>query len=796
MRERHIFWDLAPVALLALLVIFNGITLIHNNRFEKQVIDLEISNKQLLAQNREIISKLDAGVKFQGTPAEAVKNGNSSVNSGSDEPITPVGGTLYLGDDLPKVPHGDENADDGDWLILNEGSEPNSLNPLIDNDATASDLFDRANDHLVSRCFDDFKFWEPKLARAWEKSMVCRGLARSKNAKELAAKLNTALSADAKKNLSIANISAESDDVLRIELGDVNGEYRDEVQKILGPEAIDKQYWIYVSFEGDKFADGSEITAASLGKRLEDIIQKAGFKGRVLPRWERESSVVVQVTGDGQAAVKAIKDFIGSDANKGEITDPKSPTGKRMDKVLVYDVMEEYVFEEKPVFTFHIRKNVKWHDGKPFTGKDVVFSFNTVMNPKVEAAPQRNYLQDCEICKLVNDDPYKVQFVWKKPYFLAFNFAAGLDILPEHLFKFTDPEVFNKGPQNQQLVGTGPYRLEKWERKSQFIFTRNEDYYGAKPHFKKVVYKLVEDRTVGIQLLQAGNLDVQSLTKSQAREKGNDPEFMKKFNINVSVANVYRYLGWNARKDIFASAKVRRALTMLVDRKRIIEDAYRGYALPLNGPAHPDSPSYSPDIEKFAVPYAPKEAMKILAEEGWKDTDGDGILDKNGQPFKFTLLYVSGSPEYESVGNLIKDSFARAGIVVTPSNLEWSVLLQKIERLQFDAIIMAWRLGLEDDPYQLWHSSQTGEKASNHCAFINKEADRLIEEGRRELNETRRGAMFQKVNEIIAQEQPYTFLLVDKRTVGYDRRINNVVYKLPGSESERWWVPKEKQKYK
>jgi len=788
MRERHIFWDIAAVGLLGLMALVSGIVMLQYHNLEKKLIHQDARDLEIIAQNREILKRLESGVAVQtGHP----QNGNKTAVA--RDPIKPVSGTLYDGSDLPHFVKGDEKADDGGTLFRHVGSEPNSLNAIIESDATLTDyVFSFCNDSLVSRSFDDFKYWEPKLARAWEKSMVCRGIAAKKNAKELVEKLNAALDEAARKRLKISKILAENEEIVRVELSDVSGDYRDEFQKILGETAIEKQYWIYVSFEGDKFGDGTDINAKSVGERLEALAVKNGFKGRFLPRWQRENSVVLLAAGDGAGAEKTVKDFVAGEANTGEITDPKSATGKRTGKVLTYDITEEYVFEEKPIFTFHLRKDVKWHDGVPFTGKDVLFSFNTIMNPKIEAASQRNYLQDVESCKLINDD-FTVQFVWKKPYFLAFTFAAGIDLLPEHAFKFTDPDQFNKGPQNQKLIGNGPYRLERWDRKQQFVLVRNEDYYGEKPHFQKIVLKIIPDDTVALQLLLANELDLYSLNKAQAKDKSADPNFTQNFNINVSVANVYRYVGWNSRKAMFSNAKVRRALTMLIDRQRIIDDIYRGYALPLNGPSHPDSPNFTPEIDKLAVPYDPEGAKKILAEEGWKDTNGDNVLEKEGQPFKFNLLFPSGSPQYEQLGNLIKNSFAQAGIDVIVAPLEWTVFIQKIERNQFDACILGWRLGLEDDPYQLWHSSQTGEKASNHCAFINKEADRLIEMGRRELNEDKRRGYFQQVQKLIVEAQPYTFLFVEKRTIAVDKDIQNVVYKLPGADLGRWWMPKAKQ---
>jgi len=789
MRERAFLWDLATLLLLGVLVLTSIIQVMQSHNIERLLTASRDQASQLQSQNREILNKLDQGIRVSNNGG-----GNSNPNTQNDT-ITPVSGTLFDGSDIPKVAHGDENATDGDWLMLNAGAEPKALNAIVENDASVTEYFGLVSDPLITRNFDDISKFEGKLARAWEKAMVLRGIASKKNAADLAKKLEAGLTPDQKKDLQVDSIKADGD-VLEVSLRGVNTGYREVFEKILGADAIAPQHWLYFSLENGDFMDGTPITAKAMGERLSAALKKSGAPANILSVWEREGSVVLLLTGDGAVAEKALKDYVASPENKGRVTDPKSASGKREDKIVTYDLTENYVFQEKPIFTFHLRKDVKWHDGQPFTGKDVIFSFNTIMNPKIEAAPARNYLQDCESCTLVNNDPHIVQFVWRKPYFLAFSFSGGLDIMPEHYFKFTNPDDFNNGPKNATMVGNGPYRLERWDRKERISFVRNEDYYGEKPHLKKMVYGFVQDRTVGFKMLQSGAIDIESLTKAQMKDNKDNPEFNKKFNINVSVANVYRYIGWNCRNPKFATEKTRRALSMMVDRKRIVEDIYRGYALPLYGPAHPDSANYSPEIEKISPPFDIEGARKLLAEDGWKDTDGDNVLERNGESFKFAILYPSGSPEVESIANLVKNTFAQVGIIVTPSPIEWSVFIEKVERLKFDAMMLGWRLGVEDDPYQLWHSSQTIEKASNHCGFVNKEADRLIENGRRELDDAKRIAMFKKVNELIVQQQPYTFLLVDKRTIASDKRIQNVQYKLVGSMRDRWWVPAEMQKYK
>ncbi len=785
MRERHIFWDLAIVGLLAVLVIANGLTLLQNQSIEKRLI-----------ADMEAISKAHS----EAPPSTVVyqNNANPTNSTGTDVKHS---ASYFDGSTNPKFTRGDEKADDGDTLTINEVNSPNMLNPLVDNDATSQDLFGLCNDALARRCFDDPNVWEPLLAQGWEKAMVCRGICAQKNAKELATKLSRILTPDIREKLKIAKIEPEGDDVIRIDLTDAVGDYREQVAKILGDGAIEQQHWMYVTFDGDKFIDKTAITAKTTADRVRAAIQAAAnFKGRFLPDWERETSVVIRIIGNMDVAEKAVQAYMASEANKGEVVDPKSASGKTVKKVLTYDGTEHYVFEEKPIFTFYLRKDVKWHDGHVFSGKDVVFSFETMMNPKVECAPMRNFYQDCESVKLVNNDPYVVQFIWKKPFFLSFSSSCEVYLFPEHLFHFADAKEFNENPLNQKIMGTGPYKLESNDSKHEVVLVKNDSYYGPKTHFKKIVCKFVADKSVSMELLKKGDLDVHIMSKPQAAIVVADEEFKKKFSLELSVENVYRYIGWNIRRDMFSSTKTRRALTMLIDRERICDTIYRKFALPLDVPAHPESPNYPKNAAELRIPYNVEMAKQLLKEDGWADTDGDHVLDKmiNGKrvPFKFTLLIQSSKPEYEAIANQVKESFAQAGIDVNIRNLEWSVFIQNIERLNFDAMILGWRLTVADDPFQLWHSSQTGEKASNHCGYVNKQVDQWIEEGRKEMDSEKRSAIFQKLYAQVALEQPYTWLFVEKRTIAYDNRIRNAVYNFMDKDLTRWWVPKNLQKAK
>lgn len=845
MRDRHIFWDAAPLLMLVAVAILLGLLVLQNERGWDQMQSIRKENAELAKQNQAILSRIGSSpqspapsagsgsqaashqlpsvssVATKEPPAPKTEgNGDMPKATGTAErpiPVEPTQNVRPAFDDpaipttaypreLPHFKRGDENADDGDWLVTSIVGEPNSLNALIDNDATASDLFGQVHDGLAALCFDDLSIYEPRLAKAWTKEMVCLAYAKDGKAADLAKSIDAAWDADAKRAMHVLSVGTESvgaDQVVRIVVGDADSAYRERLLKEFG-DRISMQWWLYVDIASEYFSDGQrEATAKNIWTYLqENMKDMPGFEGRFLEPWLRESSVVVKVIGtekDKEAVRLRLRALVDGPNNKGKVTDTKVAEGKREEALISHDIVEDYLAQEKPVFTFYLNKDARWHDGQPVTGRDAVFTFRMIKNTAVLAGPSRNYWQDCESCELVGGDPYVVRFTWSKPYFAAFEVTAGFNPIAEHYYP-SDPKQFNEGPQNQSLTGNGAYRFEKWDRGKEIVFVRNENYYGRKPHFNKIVYKVVKDKAAELLMLESGDIDInERLEAPQVIAKRGDPEFLKKNLLDTnSVANVYRYIGWNARNTLFRDKRVRQALTMLIDRQRICDIILKGFAKVQNGPFHPDVPVFWKGLDEAAkrFDFHPGKARKLLVEAGWRDSNGDNILDKDGVKFEFTLLIVAGVQTYESIANQVKNELAQAGILVNINNLEWSAFLQKIEQLKFDACLLGWRLGVINDPYQLWHSSQTNIKESNHCNFQVPDADRLIEAARRELNPEKRMEMMVRFQQIILEEQPYTFLFVPTRLVGYSSRIRNVKFKLIGGASDRWWVPAAEQKYK
>jgi peptide/nickel transport system substrate-binding protein len=341
-------------------------------------------------------------------------------------------------------------------------------------------------------------------------------------------------------------------------------------------------------------------------------------------------------------------------------------------------------------------------------------------------------------------------------------------------------------------VGTGPYRLLRWDTGEQIVLERHDGYWGPKPHLKRIVFKLITDTTVALEVLKQGGLDFMGLRPMQWSRQTQSQRFQQRFQKFKYYLPSYSYIGWNLRKPLFQDQRVRQAMTMLLDRDLILQKILFGLGIVVSGPFYVNSPDYNRAVAPY--PYDPQAAMERLRAAGWSDHDGDGIVDREGVPFAFEFLISSGSKFAEQLATILQESVKRVGIHMTIRKLEWAVFIQKIQSHDFDACTLGWSLGWEADPYQVWHSSQA-EKGSNFVGFANDEADRLIEEARREFDADKRRAMFRRFHEIIHEVQPYTFLFTTEALVAVDRRFANVeVYPL-GLAPREWWVPPHLQRY-
>ena len=454
---------------------------------------------------------------------------------------------------------------------------------------------------------------------------------------------------------------------------------------------------------------------------------------------------------------------------------------------------ESYEISENGLeLTFNLRDDAYFSDGKKITTDDVIFSYQTIINPKVDAHALANYYRDIKEVIRINDRT--VKFVMRQPYYKSVEVAGGMPILPKHIYEFDDPSEFNEHRSNP--IGSGPYVFEKWDVGQQIVLRRNENYWGPKPKLKKLIFRIITNEIAALQALRSHEIDFIEPASEQFVELSENKEFIEEFRCISywSPTEGYSYVGWNQLLPFFADRKVRLAMTHLIDREGIIRGIYKGLGRVVTGPFYFLGPQNNPGIEPW--PYDPAKAMKLLNEAGWIDTDADGIRDKDGVLFRFKMMIPSGSPIYERLARLIKDSMAKAGIEMIIDPYEWSVFEERLNQRNFDAIMLGWGGVVQSDPYQIWHSSQIAGRGSNRIGFANDEADTLIEEARRTMDVEKRNKLYHKFHEILHFEQPYTFFRARPAIRFLDKRFENVKIHKIGLDIHEWYVPKEKQRYK
>jgi peptide/nickel transport system substrate-binding protein/microcin C transport system substrate-binding protein len=413
-------------------------------------------------------------------------------------------------------------------------------------------------------------------------------------------------------------------------------------------------------------------------------------------------------------------------------------------------------------FSFTLRKGVKWHDGQPLTAEDVKFSFDMIFDPKFEAAHMRPYYEGIAKAEVV--DPQTVKFTAKETYFGNMLTLSSLTVLPKHIYGDTE-----KGKKlNKTLMCSGPYKLEKYDQGQSITLVRNKEWWGnnvgqykGRFNFERIRLRFIKEEDVSLEMLKKGDLDFEELTPEAYTKKAVGPEWGKtaiKEKVENSVPKSYGYIGWNLRKDIFKNRDTREALTLLLNRKEIIEKFLFGMSLPATGPWYQQSEYADPAVK--ATPFDPKKAVELLKKARWTDADKNGVLEKEfggkKTEFRFTLLYVGKDVEKYLV--LFQSDLKKAGIDMQLQQLEWNALLKAGDDRTFDSVALAWGAGEVDlDPKQVWHSSSDTKGGSNRIGYNNPEIDKLIDQGRLEMDKKKRVAIFRQVYAKIASEHPYLF---------------------------------------
>lgn len=453
------------------------------------------------------------------------------------------------------------------------------------------------------------------------------------------------------------------------------------------------------------------------------------------------------------------------------------------------DLAESWdVSQDGLVITFRLRKGVKWHDGREFSSRDVIYTYRVTVDPQTPTAYAEDFKQVREAAAI---DRYTVRITYEKPFAPALA-SWGMAVLPAHLLEGKD---ITRSSLSRKPVGTGPYRFKEWLSGQKIVLEASPDYFEGKPYVGRYVSRLIPDLSTMYLEMKAGAIDLMNLTPIQYERQTTTPDFTARFNKYRYPASMYVYLGYNLHNPKFSDKRVRQAITMAINKEEIIQGVLLGMGQKAHGPYKPGTWAYNAGVRDLA--YDPASARRLLAEAGWK-ADANGVLVKNGKPFQFTILTNQGNDLRIKTAQIIQQRLRAVGIPVKIRVIEFASLISNfIDKRDFDAIIMGWTISQDPDLFDVWHSSKTGPKELNFIGYSNPEVDRLIEEGRRTFDQEKRRRCYWRIQEILAEDQPYTFLYVPDALPAVSARFRGIEPAPAGimHNFHKWYVPKAEQVY-
>lgn len=458
---------------------------------------------------------------------------------------------------------------------------------------------------------------------------------------------------------------------------------------------------------------------------------------------------------------------------------------------LTGDLAENWeIQEEGLVIIFHLRRNVYWQDGKKFTASDVEFTYKKLIDPNVRTP----YSGDFERVKSLEVlDDYTLKVTYKEPFAPGLS-SWGMSIIPKHLLENEDLNTtkFQRHPQ-----GTGPYKLKSWKAQEKIELVSNKNYFEKRPYLDRNITRVIPDEATIFLELETQGIDSSGLTPLQYTRQTDTPFFKKYYRKFRLPSFSYTYLGYNLNDRKFQDIRVRQALNLAIDKKKIIDIVLLGLGRNITGPFIPGSWGYNEGV--IAAPFDRIKAKELLKEAGWSANGKDGWLRKNGRIFEFTILTNQGNEERMKAAEIIQRSLKDIGVRVKIKVVEWSVFISEfINKRNFEAVLLGWALGRDPDNFDIWHSSKTKEGEFNFLGFKNEEVDKLLVEARRTFDHEKRKEYYHRIHEIIYAEQPCMFLYCPDSLFVIHTRFQGIK-PAPigiGYNFIDWWVPKTQQKYR
>lgn len=438
---------------------------------------------------------------------------------------------------------------------------------------------------------------------------------------------------------------------------------------------------------------------------------------------------------------------------------------------IVPDLAQSYFFENDTTLVIKLKKNVQWHDGKYFSAKDVVFTYETITSPKI-FTPYADPFKKVKNLEAI--DEYTIKVTYIEPYFKALEIWM-MGVLPYHILK--DEQNLMQSDFNKNPIGTGPYKLEKFSISQDIELIANENYFEGRPKIDRLLYKFLPDPNTSFLMLKQQKLDLGGLTPIQI-DRQIDEQFNTNYKIIENPSFSYTYMGFNLKNEKFKDKRIRQALSLAINRKEMVDILFFGHGKVCNGPFLPGTFAFN---EKVPFPQVDLlKAKQLLKEAGY---------DENNK-FSFEVVTNANNSTRVNAAQIMQYQLAKIGVEMKIRVLEWQAFLNTIVHPRnFEAIILGWSMSLMPDAYSIWHSDSDKKGGFNFIGYQNKNVDELIEQGSKTIDREKLAIIYQEIFHQISNDLPYLFLYIPNSITVVNSKIKNIEPTFVGiMHNQKDWI--------
>lgn len=446
-----------------------------------------------------------------------------------------------------------------------------------------------------------------------------------------------------------------------------------------------------------------------------------------------------------------------------------------------WDIAPDYMS-----ITYHLQPWV-WSDGRPLTAEDVVQTFALIRDERV-ASHLRGFYE--AIAGAVAVDSATVRYVFSRPVADPL-LRSTHPILPAHETAGLDPAEMRSWPLNQMPLSSGCFRLERWDHNQSLVLVRNDRYPGPAAWLERVVFRIIPEESARLLALEIGEVDlVDGMPPSAARRLRDSG----RARVVETPGRQFYYLLWNLKNPMFRDADTRRALSLAMDRERMIATLLLGYGTAAATCIPPAMWNHDADLEPD--PCDPGQARRLLAAAGWVDEDGDGILERDGQPLRFSVVTKQGDPVRENGLVIIRENLRAVGAELIPQVMEHATGLERLREGNFEAYLGRFNANIYGDPTGLVHSA-AGDRYNNG-AYANALVDSLIDIGMALTDKAEALPIWKEMQRELSRDPPAAYLFYPRRLVGVSNRLQDVRPHLmsPINNLSEWWIAPQDRKYR